>query len=144
MTDASIDCFQPRNGVPTRDFESLNAVLDRSQGTYTSEIYPATVHGFTVRDTDSFDNDRAARHWDRLRALSKQSFSQWPCSTRSGWSTAIEDVPADMYPGFSGNESPGWCGDSENANAARGRALHRSDSVAGALAQATWHVTEWA
>ena len=47
--------------------------LDRILGTagirYTSEIYPGTVHGFTMADTDAFDEAARQRHWDRLLPL---------------------------------------------------------------------------
>ncbi|MGW2951870.1 dienelactone hydrolase family protein [Streptomyces eurythermus] len=36
---------------------------------YTSEIYPGTVHGFTMADTDAFSPAGLRRHWDRLLPL---------------------------------------------------------------------------
>ena len=36
---------------------------------YTSEIYPGTVHGFTMSDTDAFSASGLKRHWDRLLPL---------------------------------------------------------------------------
>ncbi|MEY9894187.1 carboxymethylenebutenolidase [Catenulispora sp. MAP5-51] len=47
----------------------LNQVLDASGVRYTSEIYPGTVHGFTMSDTSAFDAAGLARHWERLLAL---------------------------------------------------------------------------
>ncbi|MFE2378518.1 dienelactone hydrolase family protein [Streptomyces sp. NPDC059398] len=47
----------------------LNRVLDTAGADYTSEIYPGTVHGFTMSDTDSFDPAGLRRHWDRLLPL---------------------------------------------------------------------------
>ncbi|WP_329126770.1 dienelactone hydrolase family protein [Streptomyces sp. NBC_01465] len=47
----------------------LNQALDAAGVEYTSEIYPGTVHGFTMSDTDAFDPTGAKRHWDRLLAL---------------------------------------------------------------------------
>lgn len=44
----------------------LNKALDAAQLDYTSEIYPDTVHGFTMADTDAFDSDGLRRHWNRL------------------------------------------------------------------------------
>jgi carboxymethylenebutenolidase len=32
----------------------LNQTLDAAGVSYTSEIYPGTVHGFTMSDTDAF------------------------------------------------------------------------------------------
>lgn len=44
----------------------LDNALTAAQLDYTSEIYPGTVHGFTMADTDAFDADGSRRHWDRL------------------------------------------------------------------------------
>ncbi|MFJ4776512.1 dienelactone hydrolase family protein [Streptomyces sp. NPDC088762] len=47
----------------------LNSALDAAGTDYTSEIYPGTVHGFTMADTDAFDPAGLKRHWDRLLPL---------------------------------------------------------------------------
>ncbi|MYW01765.1 dienelactone hydrolase family protein [Streptomyces sp. SID3343] len=47
----------------------LNRVLDAAGVDYTSEIYPGTVHGFTMSDTDAFDPAALQHHWDRLLPL---------------------------------------------------------------------------
>jgi carboxymethylenebutenolidase len=47
----------------------LNATLDAAGVDYTSEIYPGTVHGFTMPDTDSFDAAAQRLHWARLLPL---------------------------------------------------------------------------
>ncbi|WKX68681.1 dienelactone hydrolase family protein [Streptomyces sp. XD-27] len=47
----------------------LNRALDAAGVGYTSEIYPGTVHGFTMSDTDAFDPSALQRHWDRLLPL---------------------------------------------------------------------------
>ncbi|MDU0254693.1 dienelactone hydrolase family protein [Streptomyces sp. PU10] len=47
----------------------LNQGLDAAGVGYTSEIYPGTVHGFTMSDTDAFDAAALRRHWDRLLPL---------------------------------------------------------------------------
>ncbi|WP_328779882.1 dienelactone hydrolase family protein [Streptomyces canus] len=47
----------------------LNRALDAAGVGYTSEIYPGTVHGFTMSDTDAFDPAGLQRHWDRLLPL---------------------------------------------------------------------------
>jgi carboxymethylenebutenolidase len=36
---------------------------------HTWEIYPGTVHGFTMSDTDAFSASGLKRHWDRLISL---------------------------------------------------------------------------
>ncbi|MEV0241672.1 dienelactone hydrolase family protein [Streptomyces sp. NPDC050674] len=47
----------------------LNKALDAAGVDHTSEIYPGTVHGFTMADTDAFDPAALRHHWDRLLPL---------------------------------------------------------------------------
>ncbi|MYS78929.1 dienelactone hydrolase family protein [Embleya scabrispora] len=47
----------------------LDRALDAAGVDYTSEIYPGTVHGFTMSDTDAFDPAALRLHWDRLLPL---------------------------------------------------------------------------
>ncbi|MET8180153.1 dienelactone hydrolase family protein [Streptomyces sp. NPDC005336] len=47
----------------------LEQALDAAGVTYTTEIYPGTVHGFTMSDTDAFNPAGLQRHWDRLLPL---------------------------------------------------------------------------
>ncbi|MFE7575133.1 dienelactone hydrolase family protein [Streptomyces sp. NPDC057521] len=47
----------------------LNQALDAAGVRYTSEIYPGTVHGFTMPDTDAFDPAALRCHWDHLIPL---------------------------------------------------------------------------
>ncbi|MFD5029480.1 dienelactone hydrolase family protein [Streptomyces sp. NPDC058405] len=47
----------------------LNQALDAAGVGYTSEIYPGTLHGFTMSDTDAFNPAALQRHWDRLLPL---------------------------------------------------------------------------
>lgn len=47
----------------------LNQALDAAGVGYTSEIYPGTIHGFTMSDTDAFNPSALQRHWDRLLPL---------------------------------------------------------------------------
>ncbi|MEU8525959.1 MULTISPECIES: dienelactone hydrolase family protein [Streptomyces] len=47
----------------------LNRALDAAGVDHTSEIYPGTVHGFTMSDTDAFDPAGLQLHWDRLLHL---------------------------------------------------------------------------
>lgn len=54
----------------------LNQALNAAGISYTSEIYPGTVHGFTMSDTDAYNPAALQLHWDRLlplldRALTK-------------------------------------------------------------------------
>ncbi|WP_409180167.1 dienelactone hydrolase family protein [Amycolatopsis sp. VS8301801F10] len=47
----------------------LNQALDAAGVSCTSEIYPDTVHGFTMADTDAFRPAGLRRHWERLLPL---------------------------------------------------------------------------
>ncbi|MFE0107322.1 dienelactone hydrolase family protein [Streptomyces sp. NPDC059009] len=47
----------------------LNEALDAAGIDHTSEIYPGTVHGFTMSDTDAFSPSGLQRHWERLLPL---------------------------------------------------------------------------
>jgi carboxymethylenebutenolidase len=47
----------------------LNQALDGAGVDYTSEVYPGTIHGFTMSDTDAFSPSALQRHWDRLLRL---------------------------------------------------------------------------
>ncbi len=47
----------------------LNQALDAAGVDYTSEIYPGTVHGFTMADTDAFSASGLKRHWNHLLPL---------------------------------------------------------------------------
>ncbi|WPO75499.1 MULTISPECIES: dienelactone hydrolase family protein [unclassified Streptomyces] len=47
----------------------LDGALEAAGVDHTSEVYPGTVHGFTMADTDAFDASALRRHWDRLLPL---------------------------------------------------------------------------
>jgi carboxymethylenebutenolidase len=47
----------------------LNQALDAAGVDYTTEVYPGTIHGFTMSDTDAFNPSALQRHWDRLLSL---------------------------------------------------------------------------
>ncbi|MGH3244125.1 MAG: dienelactone hydrolase family protein [Spirillospora sp.] len=55
--------------VTPEDLGELNQALEDAGVDYTSEIYPGTVHGFTMSDTDAFDASALQRHWDGLLPL---------------------------------------------------------------------------
>ncbi|MFI0965760.1 dienelactone hydrolase family protein [Streptomyces sp. NPDC021080] len=48
---------------------ALDKALEAAGVEHTCEIYPGTVHGFTMADTDAFDAAALQRHWDRLLPL---------------------------------------------------------------------------
>ncbi|MFA3876704.1 dienelactone hydrolase family protein [Streptomyces sp. MMCC 100] len=54
----------------------INQALDAAGVGYTSEIYPGTVHGFTMSDTDAFDAAALQLHWDRLLPLLRRTLSR--------------------------------------------------------------------
>ncbi|WP_405656462.1 dienelactone hydrolase family protein [Streptomyces sp. RK9] len=47
----------------------LNEALDAAGVGYATEIYPDTVHGFTMADTAAFSPAARQHHWDRLLPL---------------------------------------------------------------------------
>ncbi|MFC8130950.1 dienelactone hydrolase family protein [Streptomyces sp. NPDC057302] len=47
----------------------LNKAFDAAGVDYTTEVYPDTLHGFTMSDTDAFSPTGLQRHWDRLLPL---------------------------------------------------------------------------
>ncbi|MFD9359413.1 dienelactone hydrolase family protein [Streptomyces sp. NPDC060031] len=57
------------NDLSPEAFSELNQALDTAGVGYTSEIYPGTVHGFTMSDTDAFNASALQRHWDRMLPL---------------------------------------------------------------------------
>ncbi|MFF9091448.1 dienelactone hydrolase family protein [Streptomyces sp. NPDC014991] len=54
----------------------LNKALDAAGVRYTSEIYPGTVHGFTMPDTDAFNPAALQCHWDRLLPLLERTLTR--------------------------------------------------------------------
>ncbi|MCH6163758.1 dienelactone hydrolase family protein [Streptomyces marispadix] len=57
------------NDLTPEALGELNQALDAAGVEYTTEIYPGTVHGFTMSDTDAFSPSATQRHWDRLLPL---------------------------------------------------------------------------
>ncbi|MBO1330379.1 dienelactone hydrolase family protein [Streptomyces sp. VRA16 Mangrove soil] len=53
--------------------DELNSALDAAGVRHISEIYPGTVHGFTMSDTQAFDADGLRRHWERLLPLLRRT-----------------------------------------------------------------------
>lgn len=49
--------------------DELNQALDAAGIGYTSEIYPGTIHGFTMADTSAYSPAALQRHWERLLPL---------------------------------------------------------------------------
>ncbi|WP_433341989.1 dienelactone hydrolase family protein [Micromonospora sp. CA-111912] len=57
------------NDMGSKAISELNQALDVAGVRHTCEIYPGTVHGFTMSDTDAFNPSALQRHWDRLLPL---------------------------------------------------------------------------
>jgi carboxymethylenebutenolidase len=53
----------------------LNQALDTAGVDYTSEIYPGTIHGFTMSDTSAFNPTALQHHWDRLLPLLRRTLA---------------------------------------------------------------------
>ncbi|MET9290950.1 dienelactone hydrolase family protein [Streptomyces sp. NPDC003077] len=49
--------------------DELNKALDAAGVEYTTEVYPGSIHGFTMSDTSAFSASAFQRHWDRLLPL---------------------------------------------------------------------------
>ncbi|WP_055696748.1 MULTISPECIES: dienelactone hydrolase family protein [Streptomyces] len=57
------------NDMSPEVMSTFNKALDSAGVGYTNEVYPGTIHGFTMADTDAFDAEALRRHWDRLLPL---------------------------------------------------------------------------
>ncbi|GCE00611.1 dienelactone hydrolase family protein [Embleya hyalina] len=66
---AAVHFGHARSDLTSEALGELNRTLDAAGIDYTSEIYPGTVHGFTMSDTDAFDPAALRLHWDRLLPL---------------------------------------------------------------------------
>ncbi|MFE9426836.1 dienelactone hydrolase family protein [Kitasatospora sp. NPDC006697] len=55
--------------MSAESLHTLHQALDDAGTAYTSEIYPGTIHGYTMSDTDAFSPSGTRRHWDRLLPL---------------------------------------------------------------------------
>ncbi|KIF77244.1 dienelactone hydrolase [Streptomyces sp. 150FB] len=54
----------------------LNRILGEAGIGDTAEIYPGTIHGFTMADTEAFNASAMRRHWDRLLPLLDRSLGK--------------------------------------------------------------------
>ncbi|GGR52062.1 dienelactone hydrolase family protein [Streptomyces netropsis] len=57
------------NDMTPETISELDQALDAAGVGYTIEIYPGTIHGFTMSDTDAFNPSALQCHWDRLLPL---------------------------------------------------------------------------
>lgn len=57
------------DSMTAEDVARLEAALDDAGAVYRSEVYPDTVHGFTMPDTAAYSEAALDRHWDRLLDL---------------------------------------------------------------------------
>lgn len=72
---AQVHLGHAETDLTPEDLAELNQALDAAGVDYTSEIYPGTVHGFTMSDTDAFSASGLQRHWDCLLPLLKRSLA---------------------------------------------------------------------
>ncbi|HEV2634239.1 MAG TPA: dienelactone hydrolase family protein [Actinocrinis sp.] len=66
---AEVHLGHAESDMSARTVSELNRALDAAGVAYTSEIYPGTIHGFTMSDTDAFNPAALKHHWDRLLHL---------------------------------------------------------------------------
>jgi carboxymethylenebutenolidase len=66
---AQVHLGHAKGDMSPETISELNQALDAAGVGYTSEIYPGTIHGFTMSDTDAFNPSALQRHWDRLLPL---------------------------------------------------------------------------
>ncbi|MFC7304591.1 dienelactone hydrolase family protein [Streptomyces monticola] len=57
------------------EISELNQAMDAAGVGHTTEIYPGTIHGFTMSDTDAFNAAALQRHWDRLLPLLERTLT---------------------------------------------------------------------
>lgn len=57
------------NDMTPETIVELNRALDAADVDYTVEIYPDSIHGFTMSDTSAFSPSATQQHWDRLLPL---------------------------------------------------------------------------
>ncbi|MBB5940098.1 dienelactone hydrolase family protein [Streptomyces zagrosensis] len=57
------------NDMSPETIGELNQALDAAGVEYATEVYPGTIHGFTMSDTDAFNPSALRHHWDRLLPL---------------------------------------------------------------------------
>ncbi|MEU6845806.1 dienelactone hydrolase family protein [Streptomyces sp. NPDC046716] len=55
---------------------ALDQALTTAGRAASTEIYPGTVHGFTMSDTSAFDAEGLERHWDRLLPLLERALGK--------------------------------------------------------------------
>ncbi|WP_282796325.1 dienelactone hydrolase family protein [Streptomyces sp. CC224B] len=58
------------------DLSALDRALQAAGVDHTTEVYPGTVHGFTMSDTDAFDASALRHHWDRLLPLLERALTR--------------------------------------------------------------------
>ncbi|WP_432081549.1 dienelactone hydrolase family protein [Streptomyces sp. WAC 04229] len=54
------------DSMPPKAVAELSKALDAASVRYACEVYPDTVHGFTMADTAAFSSSGLQRHWEHL------------------------------------------------------------------------------
>jgi carboxymethylenebutenolidase len=75
---AQVHLGHAESDLTPESLDELNQALDAAGVDYTSEIYPGTIHGFTMSDTDAFSASGLQRHWDRLLPLLERTLVRRP------------------------------------------------------------------
>ncbi|MDJ0392547.1 dienelactone hydrolase family protein [Rhodococcus sp. G-MC3] len=57
------------NDMSLEAMNELTKAFDAAGVGYTTEIYPGTIHGYSMSDTDAFNPSALQCHWDRLLPL---------------------------------------------------------------------------
>ncbi|MGA4840944.1 dienelactone hydrolase family protein [Streptomyces sp. G45] len=63
------------DGMPPEAIEEWTKALDAAGVRHETEVYPDTVHGFTMSDTAAYSPAGRDRHWDRLLSLFARTLS---------------------------------------------------------------------
>ncbi|MET9693229.1 dienelactone hydrolase family protein [Streptomyces sp. NPDC006514] len=66
---AQVHLGHAASDITPEALSALNQALNAAGLDYTCEIYPDTVHGFTMSDTDAFNPAALQHHWSRLLPL---------------------------------------------------------------------------
>jgi carboxymethylenebutenolidase len=73
---AQVHVALAENDMTPEAIGELEQALDAAGVTHTCEVYPGSVHGFTMADTDAFDPAALQRHWDRLLPLLERTLGE--------------------------------------------------------------------
>lgn len=67
--NAQVHLGLAEHDMSAEEIGELDRALDAAGVEYATEVYPDTVHGFTMADTSAFNSVALQRHWDSLLPL---------------------------------------------------------------------------